>query len=171
MRDFEVAGLDGWAIQYPVAGFSQMLRWYELLGLVSVESIESMEMANFFNLTITNIMNGVLHQRENDKSWTQPFLELIYKDCNAPGVPQDLGSDSVISIKDFWPKLEHALGSWADVKLFTSTFGNVTRHRVATRLQILSFWALYTQRATQHQSTSFHPSNPASHSPQRSSVH
>ncbi len=84
-----------------MAGFSQLLRWYEVLGLVSVESIESMKMAKLFNLTITNIMNGVLYQKENDKSWTQPFLELIYKGFNAPGVPQDLGSDSIVSVKDF----------------------------------------------------------------------
>jgi len=146
VRDYEVAGLDSWAIQHPVAGFSQMLRWYEILGLVAEERIESMKMVKLFNLTVTNIMNGVLKQKDNDKSWTQPFLELIYTGFNAPGVPLDSGPDSIVAAEEFWPKLEVALGPWADVKRFLATFGDVSRQTAAIRLQIMTFWALFTQK-------------------------
>lgn len=146
VRDYEVAGLDSWAIQYPVAGFSQLLRWYQILDLVSDESIESMKMAKLLNLTVTNIMNGVLSQKGDDKSWTQPFLELIYQGFNAVGVPKDQGSESIVSAEDFWPKLEAALGPWVDVRRFLSCFGDATRKSVSVRLQAVTFWALFNQR-------------------------
>ena len=146
MRDYETLGLDSWAIQYPIAGFSQLLRWYEIVDIVPEESIESMKMAKLFNLTITTIMSGLLHHKENDALWTQPFLELIYNIFHVPGIPQDLGHASIVSAHDFWPKLETALGPWADLKRFLSTFGLVTREKMVSRLQILTFWALYTQK-------------------------
>ncbi|KAK4694811.1 hypothetical protein P7C71_g2829, partial [Lecanoromycetidae sp. Uapishka_2] len=146
VSDYELAGLDSWAIQYPVAGFNQLLRWYEILSLVSFQRVESMKMAKLLNLTVTNIMKGVLDHNGADKAWTQPFLELIYSQFNAPGIPKDLGSESLVPAKDFWPKLEAALGPWADIKRFLSTFGEDARRTVAIRLQIVTFWALFIQK-------------------------
>lgn len=163
VRDYKVAGLDSWAIQYPVAGFSQLLRWYEILDLVSDESIESMKVAKLLNLTVTNIMSGVLKQKEHDKSWAQPFLELIYNRFNAPGVPQDQGTGSIVSAEDFWPKLEVALGPWADVKRFLATFGHSARIAVTVRLQIVTWWALFTQKG--HTTPKFFFSTIRSHQP------
>ncbi|MCJ1277537.1 hypothetical protein MMC21_005350 [Puttea exsequens] len=147
VKDYESAGLDSWIIQYPVAGFSQLLRWYELLKLpIEMKTIESMKAVKLMHLTITNIMNGILHQKDNERSWTRPFMELIYAQSNAPAVPRDLGPASTISAQVFWSKLKLALGSLADVERFLTYLGTDTRDAVAERVQLLAFWALFAQK-------------------------
>ena len=87
VSDYNQAHLDSWIIQYPLAGFNQMLRWYELLNLPIVPGrMEAMQKAKIINLVITNIMNGLFREKDGDKSWTHPFLQLVYQGFNAPNV-------------------------------------------------------------------------------------
>ncbi|KAL8779387.1 MAG: hypothetical protein Q9194_001484, partial [Teloschistes cf. exilis] len=146
-KDYERAGLDGWIIQYPLAGFIQILRWAEILRLpIKPEKIDAVKTAKLIHQTITVMMKGLLHQKNRDQSWTYPFLHLIYKASNAPGVPRDMGADSLLSSKRCWRKLGEALGQWQDVKRFLALFDTKAREAVVSRLQLVTFWALYTQK-------------------------
>ncbi|KAL8692930.1 MAG: hypothetical protein Q9218_002131 [Villophora microphyllina] len=147
LKDYESAGLDSWVIQYPLAGFSQILRWAEILHLpIEADKINAVKAAKLIHQTVTVMMKGLLHQKDGDQSWTYPFLRLIYKGFNAPGVPRDMGADSLLSSKGCWSKLEEALGKWQDVRRFLALFDSKAREAVASRLQLVIFWALYTQK-------------------------
>lgn len=149
--EYETAGLDSWIIQYPLAGFSQLLRWSEILDLgVASDKSETIKRAKLIHLTTTAMMNGLLHEKDRDKSWTHPFLHLIYQKFNAPGIPRDLGPESVLDSDTFWTKLEDALGHWQDVKRFLTFFEGPAhanaREGMASRIQLVVFWALFTQK-------------------------
>ena len=151
IKDYESAGLDSWIMQYPLAGFSQLIRWFELLGLpeISEDRIRTVREAKLIHHVTSNIMSSLLREENGDKSWTHPFLQLIYQDFNAPGVPRE-GTESVISADEFWFKLPNALGQWQDVKRFLTFFegkaDQKARAALAARVQLVIFWALYTQK-------------------------
>ncbi|KAL9582855.1 MAG: hypothetical protein Q9212_003054 [Teloschistes hypoglaucus] len=163
-KNYESAGLDSWIIQYPLAGFSQILRWAEILRLpIEAEKIDAVKTAKLIHQTVTVIMKGLLHQKDHDQSWTYPFLHLIYKGSNAPGIPRDMGTDSLLSSKAFWKKLGEAIGQWQDVTRFLALFDTKARAAVVSRLQLITFWALYTQKGHTTPKTFF--SNIASREP------
>lgn len=91
VSDYNHAHLDSWIIQYPLAGFNQLLRWYEDLPVVQGR-IEALQKAKLMNLVITNIMSGLLREKDGDKMWTHPFLQLIYTSFNAPIVSELCGA-------------------------------------------------------------------------------
>lgn len=138
--------LDSWIIQYPLAGFNQLLQWYSFLGVPVCTPLEIIKKAKLIHLTTTAMMNGLRDERNRDKSWTYPFLELVYQGFNAPGVPRDLGKSSIVSPDYFWTKLETALGAWDDVVRFLKQFNNVERREIVLRVQLVIFWALFTQK-------------------------
>ncbi|KAL8811894.1 MAG: hypothetical protein Q9200_001449 [Gallowayella weberi] len=146
-RDFEMAGLDSWIIQYPLAGFSQICRWMEILQLpIDAGKVQAVKRVKLIHQTVTAIMNGLLREKNGDKSWTYPFLQLIYRGFNAPGIPSDLGLDSLVPTAQCWERLEDALGHWPDVKRFLALFDPRDREEITSRLQLISFWALFTQK-------------------------
>lgn len=53
-----------------------------------------MQKAKLINLVVTNVMNGLLREKDGDKSWTHPFLRLVYKSFNTPVVSVLFGADS-----------------------------------------------------------------------------
>ena len=146
-QDYANAGLDSWIIQYPVAGFNQLLQWYSILDTPCNTPIERIKKAKLIHLTATAIMNGLRDEKNGDKSWTHSFLQLIYKGFNAPGVPRDLGQSSIVSPKRLWTKLEIDLGGWEDVRRFLKQFSPIERHMVTSRIQIVAFWTLFTQKS------------------------
>ncbi|KAL8676974.1 MAG: hypothetical protein Q9224_007234, partial [Gallowayella concinna] len=118
-KEFKRAGLDSWIIQYPLAGFNQLCRWMEILQLpIDTQRVEAVKRAKLIHQTVTVMMNGLLREKKGDKSWTYPFLQIIYRAFNAPGIPCDLGLDSLTSNTQCWEKLEEALGHWPDVERF-----------------------------------------------------
>ncbi|KAI4090793.1 MAG: hypothetical protein L6R37_007836 [Teloschistes peruensis] len=119
----------------------------EILRLpIEAEKIDAVKTAKLIHQTVTVMMKGLLHQKNRDQSWTYPFLHLIYKASNTPGVPRDMGADSLLSSKRCWSKLGEALGQWQDVKRFLALFDTKAREAVVSRLQLVTFWALYTQK-------------------------
>lgn len=85
--DYNQACLDSWIIQYPLAGFNQLLTWYGLLNLaIAPGKMEAIQKAKLINLVVTKIMNGLLHEKDGDKAWTHPFLQLVYNGFNAQTV-------------------------------------------------------------------------------------
>ncbi|KAL8798729.1 MAG: hypothetical protein Q9182_006444 [Xanthomendoza sp. 2 TL-2023] len=146
-KNFEIAGLDSWIIQYPLAGFSQICRWMEILQLpIDAGKVEAVKRVKLIHQTVTAIMNSLLREKNGDKSWTYPFLQLIYRGFNAPGIPSDVGLDSLIPSDKFWDKLEDALGHSSDVQRFLTLFDPGAREEITSRLQLITFWALFTQK-------------------------
>ncbi|KAL8887367.1 MAG: hypothetical protein Q9215_005054 [Flavoplaca cf. flavocitrina] len=146
-KEYETAGLDSWIIQYPLAGFSQILRWAEVLQLpISPRKIQAVRAAKLIHQVVTVMMNELLREKEGDKLWTYRFLHLIYREFNAPGIPRDLGTESLIPSDVCWMPLEAALGSWADVTRFLAEFDTESQEMVISRLQLVTFWVLYTQK-------------------------
>ena len=109
--------------------------------------IKAIQKAKLINLTVSTMMTGLLQQQKSaDISWTYPFLQVIYQEFNAPGVPRDLGPESLVPAGGFWARLEKALGPWEDVKLFLTSFGSAARRQMGIRIQLVIFWALYLQK-------------------------
>lgn len=146
-EDFNQRQLDSWIIQYPVTGFCQILRWYEMLQLkLSPDLPDAMLMVKLVHLVVSNIMADLLRHKHNDRSWTYRFLKLIYAAFNAPGVAKDQGQASILEPTQFWSNLEDVLGGWPDTKRFLSNFAPSLRQNVTHRVQLVIFWALYHQK-------------------------
>ena len=148
VNDFKTAGLDSWIIQYPIAGFTQLMRWYEILDLdVDKELVIAKQHAKLVHYTTSCIMSKMLKSSDSEK-WQNQFLRVIYDQFNAPGVPLDDGQGSLIATNKFWERLETALEAdrWADVRYFLSLFKRHEDHSIE-RVQIIVFWALFTQKS------------------------
>lgn len=146
-EDFNQRQLDSWVIQYPVTGFCQMLRWYEILQLeLSPDLPDAMLTVKLIHAVVSNIMADLLRHKHDDKTWTYRFLKLIYEAFNAPGVPKDQGHASILEPTQFWSNLEAALGDRSDTKRFLSNFTPSLRQKVTYRVQLVIFWALYYQK-------------------------
>ena len=146
VKDYQEAGLDSWIIQYPVSGFNQLIRWYEELDLpVDQETLEAIKKAKLIHLAVASIMKGLLDQKGGNKSWMYPFLQLIYREFNAPGVPRDLSSASILPTETFWSTLQIVLSSLDDVNTLFASLKHPDCLPMAHNIQLLIFWALYTQ--------------------------
>ena len=147
VKDYEEARLDSWIIQYPVPGFNQLIRWCDELNLpVGQESLEAIKKAKLIHLTVATIMRGLLEQKDDDKSWTHPFLQPVYREFNAPGVPRDLYSSSILPAETFWTNLQKNLGRRDDVRTFLTSFQHPGCLSLAPNIQLIIFWLLYTQK-------------------------
>ncbi|KAL8994970.1 MAG: hypothetical protein Q9169_005211 [Polycauliona sp. 2 TL-2023] len=168
-KEYETAGLDSWIIQYPLAGFNQILQWAEILQLpVDAKQIRAVRAAKMIHQIVTVMMNELLREKDGNKLWTYRFLHLIYKEFNAPGIPRDLGAESLISSDVCWMPLESALGSWPDVTRFLDEFDPEAREAVITRLQLVTFWVLFKQKG--HSTPKIFFANIASREPLASAV-
>lgn len=146
--DFERTELDSWVVQYPLAGFNQIVRWFDVLKLEISKSISDLMLkTKLIHLVVTSMMAKLLEDEARDRAWTHPFLQLIYQQFNTPGVPLDRGSASILGSDLFWSKLETALGQYSSVKRFLALFTSSTRQEVAQRIQIIVFWVLHYQKA------------------------
>lgn len=146
-NEYTDAGLDSWIIQYPLAGFNQLLRWYKILSTsVTPQQLSMIKKAKLIHLLVASIMSAMLKAQRTGLSWKNGFLTLIYQVENGPGVPRDIGPKSVLSPDGFWSRLGHVLGGWTDVVSFLETFDETSRVEVVLRLQLLIFWALFTQK-------------------------
>ncbi len=147
VKDYEEARLDSWIIQYPVPGFNQLIRWYDELNLpVDQESLEAIKKAKLIHFIVATIMRGLLEQKDDDKSWTHPFLQLVYREFNAPGVPRDLYSLSILPAETFWTSLQKVLGRREDVRTLLASFQYPSCLSIAHNIQLIIFWLLYTQK-------------------------
>ena len=144
--DFELNKLDSWVIQYPLKGFNQLMRWYELLDpLAPQQVIERIKTTKLLNVIVSTFMTQLLHSR-NDRNWVHPFMQLIYRGFNATNVPQDMGDRSIVDVGQFWPKLENILAVRQDGKDFLAGFPTSCRLAVCRRVQVVVFWAIFGQK-------------------------
>lgn len=145
--DFQQTRLDSWAIQYPLAGFNQLMRWYEILKLELPQAVlENLLETKLIHHTVTVFMACLLRKKDQEQAWRNSFLGLIYGEFNAADVPQDRGLSSVLGANRFWSRLEIALGQRSDVRQFLSLFGDVAKTKMCRKIQLITFWALFTQK-------------------------
>ena len=124
----------------------QLMRWYDILNLnVSDHQLAAIQQAKLMHLVTSKMMDSLLREDFN-KSWRVPFLKLVYDAFNAPDILKDTGSQSIVSI-DFQSRLEAAVGGnqYADIRRFLGLFHAITPAMIE-RLQMVVFWALYTQK-------------------------
>ena len=149
IEDYEQAGLDSWIIQYPLNGFCQIIRWYGMIDQPVDESkVEIVSKAKLMHLVVSTMMNDLLRQQDNGRKWIYPFMSLIYRDFNAPGVPRDMyNSKSIVTPAEFGERLEDAIGNRPDVRRFLSILSTGARVAMCRRIQLAVFWAVFTQQA------------------------
>lgn len=194
--DFERATLDSWLIQYPVSGFAKCVRalkridqmqlWVTRadLGLGQSSTADKDPMsatcraardktllliiaageAKLIHLVVSTMMKSLLQQHES--TWTYPYLDLVYHGFNAPGVPRDLGSSSLLPANKFWKKLPEVLGGWKDVRDFLAAtmeqpmapqfYTQKRRIELCRRVQLVIFWAAFMQKGHMSPKTFFH---------------
>ncbi|KAG8534022.1 uncharacterized protein KY384_000864 [Bacidia gigantensis] len=166
-EEFREAKFDSWIIQYPIAGFTQMMRWFEILDLsVDGELLTAIRHAKLMHFIISQIMSHLLKSDADERKWTQPFLALLYQSFNAPTVPTDLGQNSIVAAPDFWQRLPAALPDWSDVKSFLGLYNSGCDDHVVNRIQLITFYALFTQKAHTTPKTFFRitaPKEPLAH--------
>ena len=143
VKDFELKGVQSWLIQYPLIGFVRMLRLLDILSpKVSFRVVDAMLMAKLMHFVVFRMSDEKLRTKSGDKSWTYPYLQLIYREFNVPGIPQDLGSASVIGAEEFWGRMEVLMGQQSEFKRFLGLFHPRSIPDAAERIQLLIFWFL-----------------------------
>lgn len=146
--DFNERQLDSWIIQYPVAGFSQMLRWYDILQLELPPDLpDAMLTVKLIHFMVSIITTERLWHENGGDLWKyrSRYLKFIYKAFNAKLVPKDQGSASILEPIKFWSRLEAKLEKRvrSAAKCFLSKFAPALMEKVTYRVQLILFWALY----------------------------
>jgi hypothetical protein len=134
-KDFDANGLASFAVTYPVAGFDKLVSLGQKTGALSEETVHRLETSKVvYSVAAKYLADTQKAVRDSDHSklWMQKYLAAMYKSFNAPLVPRDLGTDSLVT----------------DVRTFTSNvdiqhsaINNSTMHKA----QVLLFWLLHTQ--------------------------
>ncbi|KAI4157192.1 MAG: hypothetical protein LQ342_008471 [Letrouitia transgressa] len=143
IEDYRAYQLSSWIIQYPLIGFNQVMRWYQILQLPK-NALENVVKSKLIHFTVSSFMSTFLHNEGRD--WTHSFLKLIYKGFNATNVPRDLGMKSVLKGDRFWAQLKETLGARADVDQLLSLVPKRQRRDMRKRLQQIVFWLVYKQK-------------------------
>jgi hypothetical protein len=147
-NDFESEGLTSWAINYPVAGFNQLLRFGQITGVFSEDIIQRMKSTKMLHSFVSFYLAKLLKhggQVNKDSLWTREILDLVYSEFNADLIPRDLGEEGTIltSTEKFWSLLAKFLV--ADPALMAGWVGQEEKN-IMPRIQLLSFWLVYFQR-------------------------
>lgn len=146
IKNFQQTGLASWAIQYPLAGFNQLMRWYGILKLkLPQNALKVLLRMKLVHYTVNEFMVPVLRNEKDHQEGKHLFLGLIYKEFNAPGVPRDEGKASILDAKNFWSRFEAAFGHLSDFRQFLSLFDDSSRTKMCRRIQLITFWAFFTQ--------------------------
>ncbi|KAI4202592.1 MAG: hypothetical protein LQ346_001952 [Caloplaca aetnensis] len=146
VEDWKVNKLNSWIIQYPVKGFNQLMRWYKLLREHETRvDLGQIMVTKLLNVVVSTFLAQLLRNRGN-RDWIHPFMQLIYKCFNATNVPRDLADQSVVTSIHFWARLEAILGAREDGKQLLAGIPGSSRPSACRRLQLVIFWAIFTQK-------------------------
>lgn len=147
VKDFRSEGLTSWAINYPVAGFNQVIRFGKLLAADSFtdQTVHDMKATKLI-LSLASAYLAKLLQKWSDRSWTKDLLALVYAEFNGVLVPRYIGQDATIlkSVDYFWELLGQFLD--AEPELLAG-WSAEDRLNFMPRIQILAFWLVYFQTA------------------------
>ncbi|TGO63279.1 hypothetical protein BCON_0014g00690 [Botryotinia convoluta] len=103
-QDFQKEGLTSWCINYPIAGFMQLLRFGKTLNVFSDEIMTDMKNTKFLHSFVSTLLARLYRNMGKSRDWTKPLLEVLYVEFNDDLIPKDLGGDASIlrSVPTFW---------------------------------------------------------------------
>jgi hypothetical protein len=144
-RDFETEGLTSWVCQYPIAGFNQLIRFGTMTGVFSDDLIRRMKKTKLIH-SLVSIYLAKLRDNVHSRTWTQPFLAMLYAEFNSELVPRDLGREKTIlnAVDIFWSKLTNMLSADPDL---LSGWLESDKASLMPRLQTALFWLVYFQKS------------------------
>ncbi|KAF2088256.1 hypothetical protein K490DRAFT_64933 [Saccharata proteae CBS 121410] len=143
--DFCVQRLTSWAIQYPTAGFMQLLRFGQKTRAFDEQDIRDLRATKVLH-SITSLYLAKLYTScKSSSKWKQPYLALIYTDFHADLVPKDLGANSSLlnSVPIFWAKLAGLLSLEPEL---LAQWVPTDQELIMRRVQVLLFWLVYHQK-------------------------
>jgi hypothetical protein len=145
VKDFRTEGLTSWAINYPVLGFKQILRFGKLLAADSFtdQTVYDMKATKLMHSLASAYLSKLL-QNGSDRPWTKDVLTLIYAEFNADLVPRYVNDGATIlkAVDTFWDNLARFLGT--DL---LAGWSAEEQKNIIPRIQILAFWLVYYQTA------------------------
>jgi hypothetical protein len=144
VKDFRAEGLTSWAINYPVLGFNQILRFGKLLAANAFtdQTMHDMKATKLIHSFVSAYLAKLLASR-GDRSWTKDLLVLIYAEFNADLVPRYIDSATILKlVETFWNNLAQFMGT--DLLAGWST---EEQKSLMPRIQVLAFWLVYFQTA------------------------
>jgi hypothetical protein len=144
-KDFESEGLTSWACQYPIAGFNQLIRFGTMTGVFTEDLIRRMKKTKLIHSLVSTYL-AKLRDNAHSRSWTRPFLAMVYAEFNSELIPRDLGPEKTIvnSVDIFWIKLNDVLTADPDLLEGWSEHDKIS---LMPRLQVALFWLIYFQRS------------------------
>ncbi|KAB8291784.1 hypothetical protein EYC80_006579 [Monilinia laxa] len=148
-QDFQQEGLTAWCINYPVAGFMQLLRFGKVLNVFSDKIIIEMRNYKLLQSFVSTYFSRLYKNMGVSRDWTKTLLEMLYVEFNDDLIPRDLGGNASIlkSLPKFWNTLMEVMPA-------EDFFNNWTVEEIThmmSRIQVLAFWLVYYQLA--HTST------------------
>ncbi|TEY37766.1 hypothetical protein BOTCAL_0510g00020 [Botryotinia calthae] len=144
-QDFRNEGLTSWCINYPVAGFMQLLRFGKMLDVFSDETITNMKNTKFLHSFVSTFLARLYKNMGKPRDWTRPLLEILYVEFNDDLIPKDLGGDASIlrSVPAFWSTLT----KFMPAEDFLNDWTEEESRKMMSRIQILTFWLVFYQFA------------------------
>ncbi|KAF7926327.1 uncharacterized protein EAE98_006622 [Botrytis deweyae] len=144
-QDFQKEGLTSWCINYPVAGFMQLLRFGKTLNVFSDETITNMKNTKFLHSFVSTFLARLYKNMGKPRDWTKPLLEILYVEFNDDLIPKDMGGDASIlrSVPVFWNTLMKFMPAEDFIKGWTEEESK----KMMSRIQILAFWLVFYQFA------------------------
>ncbi|KAF7935372.1 uncharacterized protein EAE97_008279 [Botrytis byssoidea] len=119
-QDFQKEGLTSWCINYPVAGFMQLLRFGKTLNVFSDETITDMKNIKSLHSFVSTFLARLYKNMGKSRNWTKPLLEILYVEFNDDLIPKDLGGNASIlrSVPTFWNTLMEFMPAEDFLKVF-----------------------------------------------------
>ncbi|APA15404.1 hypothetical protein sscle_14g101740 [Sclerotinia sclerotiorum 1980 UF-70] len=144
-QDFQREGLTSWCINYPVAGFMQLLRFGKTLNVFSDEIITDMKNTKLLHSFVSTFLSRLYKNMGKSRDWTKPVLELLYVEFNDDLIPKDPVGDT--SILNSVPRFRNTLMEFMPGDDFLDNWTEEEVTKMMPRIQILAFWLVYYQFA------------------------
>lgn len=144
-KDFQREGLTSWCINYPVAGFMQLLRFGKTLNVFSDEIISEMKNTKLLHSFVSTYLARLYQNMGKSREWTKPLLDMLYVEFNDDLIPKDLGGE--VSILKSVPRFKNTLMKFMPADDFVSNWTEEEVTQMMPRIQVLAFWLVYYQFA------------------------
>jgi hypothetical protein len=144
-KDFETEGLTSWAVNYPVSGFMQLIRFGTLTKAFSPERVRDMKATKLLHSFVSTYLAKLFQQGKN-RQWTKDLLAMVYSQFNSELVPRDIGPENTVlsDVEEFWTALTNFLGA---EPLLLADWEPTDQANFMPRIQVLTFWLVYFQLA------------------------
>jgi hypothetical protein len=155
VREFNSQGLASFAITYPIAGFENLIALGRKTGAYTDTVLDELRFSKTtYSVAakfLADTFNALTSKRsstdspEPTNSFKKPYLELLYTSFNGPLIPQNLGPESILTdTGSFSARLAACIGTTHLPS--PHTIPPETWHTFQRKIQILTFWLLFTHK-------------------------